>query len=241
MTLPASQTTVSNRVPPVQPKAVHSEYPCYAYYQAARDVPAKIVKSEAEADALGSEWGPFPWTAEKIDRTHANAEPEPSILIDKVGLEFPAYRYHQTLPHQKPVIVNSQEEADKLGPIWGVFPYSEERAALRKQLADKQALLTALETEESKVPHVPTREEVLAAGYAPEAVDSVIAQAIKDAEAFTGSDSTDGNVLNAEVAAKEFIATHPDVPVVEVPETKTEAAPAKTPPPELPKLPGKKK
>ena len=140
MTLPASQTTVSNRVPPVQPKAVHSEYPCYAYYQAARDVPAKIVKSEAEADALGSEWGPFPWTAEKIDRTHA-PDPEGGRPFDEPqGTEYPAVRYHQLSPRVPPRVVNDPSDDAVLGPAWGPLPYSEERyqAIQRLQALEKR-------------------------------------------------------------------------------------------------------
>ena len=150
MTLPASQTTVSNRVPPVQPKAVHSEYPCYAYYQAARDVPAKIVKSEAEADALGSEWGPFPWTAEKIDRTHA-PDPEGGRPFDEPqGTEYPAMRYHQLSPRIPPRVVNDPSDDAALGSAWGPLPYSEERyqaiqrlQALEKRQAEETAKAAA--------------------------------------------------------------------------------------------------
>jgi hypothetical protein len=141
-----SHTVVANRIPPVEPVAVHTKYPRFLYYQGAKDVPSKIVKSEAEELALGEEWGPFPFTYEPVDRT-PQANPEGlASTIESAGREFPMYMYHQRAKNVAAKIVQDPEEAAKLGPDWGTLPFSEERFLMLKRLDAKQAELKALES-----------------------------------------------------------------------------------------------
>jgi hypothetical protein len=138
---------VANRAPYVAPVAVHTEYPCYVYYQGAKDVAPKIVKSAAEAEALVG-WGPFPWTAEVVDRNHGPELPgvnEPEF----VGSEYPRFVYHQLAAKVPARQVNDPEEEAKLGPAWGPLPFSEERFELIQRKAKlEKALAEQLEADQ---------------------------------------------------------------------------------------------
>lgn len=134
----APLTVVPNRIPTPPAAAVLTEFPRYWHYQGAKDVPARIVKTQADVDALGSDWGPWPWTAETVNRQHA-PEPEGAPDGEPAGDEFPHYVYHQLTKNVPPRIVNSPAEAAALGAEWGNLPWSETRFELleRKDRLEK--------------------------------------------------------------------------------------------------------
>jgi hypothetical protein len=152
---------VQNRIPIPVPPVVHTEFPCYAYYQGAADVAAKTVKTKEALALLGPDWGPFPFTTEKFERTGPEI-PGVSFTTEPVGTEFPGYFYNQRAKNVPERIVADPIAAEKLGKDWGPLPFSEERLALLQDLDKKEAELKALapaapQAPETKPPETETK------------------------------------------------------------------------------------
>lgn len=144
----AQQYTVANRAPVVQPPAVLSEYPRFAYCQTSKEVDPVVVKSEEELKALGADWDIYPWSAKPIDRTPKPNLPGVGPGTDFQGTEFPCFVYHQLSEHESARVIKDEEEAEKLGPEWGPLPYTKERARKTRELIEAQQKLAAIQAEE---------------------------------------------------------------------------------------------
>jgi hypothetical protein len=130
---------------PLQPPSKHTEFPKMLYYQGAADIPSKKVKNQAEQDALGAEWGPWPFTLEVVDRSIQPEIPGMNVTNEPQGTEFPCYFYHQRNKNVKEKIVADPIAAERLGKDWGPMPYSDERFALLQELDAREAELKAVQ------------------------------------------------------------------------------------------------
>jgi hypothetical protein len=173
---------IANRAPYVAPVAVHTEFPCFVYYQGDKDTPSRIVKDQAALDALGSEWGQFPWTAEVVDRAPGPELPG-SAEEEFIGSEYPRFVYHQLAAKVPARIVNDPDEEFKLGPAWGPMPFSEDRFELIQRKAKlEKALADQVEADEADAAKE-TDEPVVETPVAPvvEAAVTVVVPVVPDA------------------------------------------------------------
>lgn len=94
-------------------------FPAMRYHQKPEGeaLKPKIVQDQAASDALGPEWGELPFGAEPHP---PRLEYVPSTPSTPTIIEYPGWRYHATLP---PQIVNSPDEAARLGPGWQGMPF----------------------------------------------------------------------------------------------------------------------